>query len=177
MSSKCRRYAFTLIEVLIVVIIVAVLAATIIPQFVTSSNDTKTSNLNFNLQSIVRSWRCTRTSTWAPTRRPPTAPHSRLRCATRRTRTAPRIPAAARAGRTSRMPSPPTPSTVAQRSPSLAAQPRPRHRLAAAMAGNTIRPPAGSIRTTSNSSSVRHSSADRAIQLNPTQRALFVPVG
>jgi type II secretory pathway pseudopilin PulG len=52
MSSKCRRYAFTVIEVLIVVIIVAVLGATIIPQFVTSSQDTKTSNLNFKLQSV-----------------------------------------------------------------------------------------------------------------------------
>ena len=52
MSSKYRQYAFTVIEVLIVVIIVAVLGATIIPQFVTSSQDTKTSNLNFNLQSV-----------------------------------------------------------------------------------------------------------------------------
>jgi len=52
MSSKCRRYAFTVIEVLIVVIIVAVLGATIIPQFVTSNNDTKTSNLKFNLQTV-----------------------------------------------------------------------------------------------------------------------------
>jgi prepilin-type N-terminal cleavage/methylation domain-containing protein len=52
MSSKYRRYAFTLIEVLIVVIIMAVLAATIIPQFASSTKDAKTSNLNFNLQTV-----------------------------------------------------------------------------------------------------------------------------
>ena len=47
-----RRNAFTLIEVLIVVIIMAVLAATIIPQFSSSTNDAKESSLNFNLHTI-----------------------------------------------------------------------------------------------------------------------------
>jgi general secretion pathway protein G len=50
--SKNRRNAFTLIEVLIVVIIMAVLAATIIPQFSSSTTDAKTSNVKFNLQSV-----------------------------------------------------------------------------------------------------------------------------
>jgi general secretion pathway protein G len=52
MSGDRRRNAFTLIEVLIVVIITAVLAATIIPQFVSSTNDSKTSALQFNLHTI-----------------------------------------------------------------------------------------------------------------------------
>ncbi len=49
---KNRRGAFTLIEVLIVVIIMAVLAATIIPQFSTSTKDAKMSNLKFNLHTL-----------------------------------------------------------------------------------------------------------------------------
>lgn len=52
MSRGTRRNAFTLIEVLIVVIIMAVLAATIIPQFSASTTDAKTSALNFNLHTI-----------------------------------------------------------------------------------------------------------------------------
>ena len=52
MSSDRRRNAFTLIEVLIVVIIMAVLAATIIPQFSSSTNDAKNSSLVFNLHTI-----------------------------------------------------------------------------------------------------------------------------
>ena len=52
MSRKHCRSAFTLIEVLIVVIIMAVLAATIIPQFSSSTTDAKTSALNFNLHTI-----------------------------------------------------------------------------------------------------------------------------
>jgi prepilin-type N-terminal cleavage/methylation domain-containing protein len=47
-----HRYGFTLIEVLMVVVIMAVLAATIIPQFSASANDAKLSNLKFNLRSI-----------------------------------------------------------------------------------------------------------------------------
>ncbi len=47
-----RRNAFTLIEVLIVVIIMAVLAATIIPQFSSSTDDAKESSLLFNLHTI-----------------------------------------------------------------------------------------------------------------------------
>ena len=49
---KNRRAAFTLIEVLILVIIVAVLAVTIIPQFSTSNKDAKMSNLKFNLRMV-----------------------------------------------------------------------------------------------------------------------------
>ncbi len=47
-----NRNAFTLIEVLIVVIIMAVLAATIIPQFSSSTEDAKSSALDFNLHTI-----------------------------------------------------------------------------------------------------------------------------
>ena len=47
-----RRSAFTLIEVLIVVVIMAVLAATIIPQFASSTTDAKVSALKFNLHGL-----------------------------------------------------------------------------------------------------------------------------
>ena len=52
--TRCRyrRSGFTLIEVLIVVVIMAVLAATIIPQFSSSASDAKTSAAKFNLQSL-----------------------------------------------------------------------------------------------------------------------------
>ncbi len=52
MFSKCKRSAFTLIEVLIVVVIMAVLAATIIPQFASSTDDAKSSALKFNLHTL-----------------------------------------------------------------------------------------------------------------------------
>ena len=52
MSQNLRRSAFTLIEVLIVVIIMAVLAATIIPQFSSSTSDAKDSSLKFNLHTV-----------------------------------------------------------------------------------------------------------------------------
>jgi len=52
MRSNRYRQAFTLIEVLIVVIIMAVLAATIIPQFSTSTEDAKTGQLEFNLHAM-----------------------------------------------------------------------------------------------------------------------------
>jgi prepilin-type N-terminal cleavage/methylation domain-containing protein len=52
MKTNLRRHAFTLIEVLIVVIIMAVLAATIIPQFSSSTSDAKDSSLKFNLHTI-----------------------------------------------------------------------------------------------------------------------------
>jgi len=52
MSKTRRRSAFTLIEVLIVVIIMAVLAATIIPQFSSSTKDAKTSSLKFNMHTL-----------------------------------------------------------------------------------------------------------------------------
>ncbi len=49
-NRHCK--AFTLIEALIVVIIMAVLAATIIPQFSTSTKEAKMSNLKFNLRMV-----------------------------------------------------------------------------------------------------------------------------
>jgi len=52
MNAKVHRSAFTLIEVLIVVIIMALLAATIIPQFSSSTSDAKKSALNFNLHTM-----------------------------------------------------------------------------------------------------------------------------
>jgi len=52
MATFRRRNAFTLIEVLIVVIIMAVLAATIIPQFTTSTKDAKDSTLKFNMHTL-----------------------------------------------------------------------------------------------------------------------------
>ena len=50
--SKKRRDGFTLIEVLIVVTIMAVLAATIIPQFTTSADEARQSQLKFNVHSL-----------------------------------------------------------------------------------------------------------------------------
>ncbi len=52
MPAKKSRAAFTLIEILIVVVIMAVLAATIIPQFSSSTNDAKVSTLKFNLFTL-----------------------------------------------------------------------------------------------------------------------------
>lgn len=50
---KARRLSgFTLVEVLIVVVIMAVLAATIIPQFADSTTDAKASTLKFNLHTL-----------------------------------------------------------------------------------------------------------------------------
>jgi prepilin-type N-terminal cleavage/methylation domain-containing protein len=50
-NSRLRR-AFTLVEVLIVVVIMAILAATIIPQFSDSSKDAKVSSMKFNLHTL-----------------------------------------------------------------------------------------------------------------------------
>ena len=52
MTGERNRNAFTLIEVLIVVVIMAVLAATIIPQFSASTEDAKDSALRFNLHTM-----------------------------------------------------------------------------------------------------------------------------
>lgn len=52
MMSKKARAGFTLIEVLIVVVIMAVLAATIIPQFAASTQDAKDSQRDFNLHTL-----------------------------------------------------------------------------------------------------------------------------
>ena len=47
-----RRVGFTLVEIMIVVVIMAVLAATIIPQFTNSATDAKISSLSFNLHTL-----------------------------------------------------------------------------------------------------------------------------
>jgi general secretion pathway protein G len=52
MNANGRKTGFTLIEVLIVVVIMALLAATIIPQFSSSTSDAKKSALNFNLHTM-----------------------------------------------------------------------------------------------------------------------------
>jgi len=52
MQNNNRRGAFTLIEVLIVVVIMAILAATIIPQFTDSTKDAKSSTVQFNLHTL-----------------------------------------------------------------------------------------------------------------------------
>lgn len=46
------RNAFTLIEVLIVVVIMAVLAATVVPQFTDATADAKTNTAMFNLNTL-----------------------------------------------------------------------------------------------------------------------------
>jgi general secretion pathway protein G len=50
--SKNRRCGFTLVEVLIVVTIMAILAATIIPQFTSSADEARQSQLDFNLRTL-----------------------------------------------------------------------------------------------------------------------------
>lgn len=50
--TRNRHQGFTLIEVLIVVVIMAVLAATIIPQFSTSTEDAKTNQQEFNVHTL-----------------------------------------------------------------------------------------------------------------------------
>ena len=52
MSRMSRRSAFTLVEILIVVVILAILAAAVIPQFTDSTNDAKTSTSLFNLNTF-----------------------------------------------------------------------------------------------------------------------------
>lgn len=52
MSTSRNRAGFTLVEVLIVVVIMAILAATIIPQFSDSTKDAKTNTSKFNLHTI-----------------------------------------------------------------------------------------------------------------------------
>lgn len=52
MSFVRKNSAFTLIEVLIVVVIMAVLAATVIPQFASSTTDAKESALKFNKHTL-----------------------------------------------------------------------------------------------------------------------------
>jgi len=67
MTRLRRRCGFTLIEVLIVVVIMAVLAATIIPQFSSSTKDAQTSTVNFNaktLRSQIELYRSNHQSTY-----------------------------------------------------------------------------------------------------------------
>ncbi|MHB8897679.1 MAG: type II secretion system protein [Thermoguttaceae bacterium] len=52
MTKVRNNRAFTLIEVLIVVVIMAVLAATVIPQFASSTTDAKESSLKFNMHTL-----------------------------------------------------------------------------------------------------------------------------
>ena len=49
---KRDKTAFTLVEILIVVVILGILAAIVIPQFTSAAEDSKLSNLMSNLQSI-----------------------------------------------------------------------------------------------------------------------------
>ncbi|MBW3598375.1 MAG: type II secretion system GspH family protein [Planctomycetes bacterium] len=51
MTSR-RPHGFTLVEILIVVVIMAVLAATIIPQFTDSAKDAKSNTALFNLHTL-----------------------------------------------------------------------------------------------------------------------------
>ena len=52
MKRKPTHGGFTLVEVLIVVVIMAILAATIIPQFSDSTKDAKASSGKFNLHTL-----------------------------------------------------------------------------------------------------------------------------
>ncbi len=52
MHAPLQRSAFTFIEVLIVVVIMAILAAVMIPQFTDSTKDANLSNARFNLQAL-----------------------------------------------------------------------------------------------------------------------------
>jgi len=67
--AKQSRAAFTLVEVLIVVVIMAVLAATIVPQFSASTDDAKDSQVEFNahtLQSQIQLYRAQHGGNYPP---------------------------------------------------------------------------------------------------------------
>lgn len=50
--SKQNRSGFTLVEILIVVVVMAVLAAAIVPQFTSATDDAKTNTAKFNLSTL-----------------------------------------------------------------------------------------------------------------------------
>jgi type II secretion system protein G len=52
MHRKARRIGFTLVEVLIVVVILAILAAAVVPQFSSSTQDAKVNTSVFNLNTL-----------------------------------------------------------------------------------------------------------------------------
>jgi general secretion pathway protein G len=52
MSNRNRQSGFTLVEILIVVVILGILAAIVIPQFTSASEDAKSSSLYTQLQTI-----------------------------------------------------------------------------------------------------------------------------
>ncbi|HVT79809.1 MAG TPA: prepilin-type N-terminal cleavage/methylation domain-containing protein [Phycisphaerae bacterium] len=51
-SSRSAKRAFTLVEILIVVIILGILAAIVIPQFANASSDARVSNLRTTLNNV-----------------------------------------------------------------------------------------------------------------------------
>jgi general secretion pathway protein G len=50
--SKQNRSGFTLVEILIVVVVMAVLAAAIVPQFTSATDDAKVNTAKFNLSTL-----------------------------------------------------------------------------------------------------------------------------
>ncbi len=52
LSNRSSRSGFTLVEVLIVVTILAILSATVLPTFVSSTDDARDATLQFNLQAV-----------------------------------------------------------------------------------------------------------------------------
>ena len=52
MNTRSKRLAFTLVEVLLVVVILGILAATVIPSFTDTSEDAKDNALQFRLHTL-----------------------------------------------------------------------------------------------------------------------------